>query len=701
MIFHDWTLTDIIPSPDAWYQYQPGGSAGHVIYDSSGNERTLEGNESSSPVLATNILGGHPAWYFDGAVDPLVYTGSVTLKHVFILASNEDATFDGFQGLLTGPTTGDVLVGDDGTTKFFDLGISNLYSNAGTSYDEDNQQAPMSGTFRLLEVKNSGGITLDGIQIGQQRALTARKWQGHFVEMIGFERVLSLEEIRQVRLYFNIKFGEFKRGLPFYFPSADIVPVPGPSRFYDVPQNYKEITDTWTYEDATKDFNEVADDAPKRWEYNYSGVTKQQKIIFDEFWRQARLINPFYFKDREGLIWSNVRVEEYNRNHPGHMRWKHEAQFNLVGYNSTSEPDETATLPDTPTGLTVEHSTSTSLIASWDAPPDTEAPSVPVMTAATGVTGSTITWNWNAATDDTAVTNYDLQVAEDAGFSVGLVTIPLGNVLTYNNTGLDGDTTYYARVRAKDAALNASAYSSSVNETTSGAGADLLTNLISYWPLDEASGNALDVHGANDLTDTNTVGAAAGKVNGARDFELANTEYFTIADNADVSTGDIDWSIQAWVNLESTGTTQMIVAKDTDGGGASERGYILYYNTIANRFSFDVFKFDGSLIAQVLSDTFGALSTGTWYLVHAWHDATNDLVGISVNGGTPDTDSTAGVAPNNGNADFRIGGRAYSGFENNFDGLIDEVALWKRLLTDGERVWLYNAGTGREYGDLG
>lgn len=467
MIFHDWTLTDIIPSPDAWYQYQPGGSAGHVIYDSSGNERTLLGNESSSPVLTENVLAGHPAWYFNGTPDPLSWTGAVTLKHVFILASNEDATFDGYQGLLTGPTTGDVLVGQDAGTKFFDLGIGNLYSNAGTSYDEDNQQAPMSGTFRLLEVKNSGGIVLDGIQIGQQRALTARKWKGHFVEMIGFERTLSSTDIKQIRLYFNLKFGEFKRGLPFYFPSADIVPTIGPSRFYDEPADYKTITDSWEYEDATKDFNQVADEAPKFWEYAYPAVPKEQLPIFDEFWNQARLVNPFYFKDPEGIVWDNVRVETYNRNHPAHMRWRHDVAFRLVGYNSTGTPELPAGLEPAPTGLMLSLSTAESLIASWDGPPDDTAPSVPTMAASTGVTATTITWNWTAATDDVAVTGYDLQTAEDAGFTVNLQTYNLGDVLTYADTGLDPSTTYYARVSAHDAVPNSSAYSSSTSQATS------------------------------------------------------------------------------------------------------------------------------------------------------------------------------------------------------------------------------------------
>lgn len=97
---------------------------------------------------------------------------------------------------------------------------------------------------------------------------------------------------------------------------------------------------------------------------------------------------------------------------------------------------------------------------------DVTPPSVPTMDTSTGITDTTITWNWTAATDDVGVTGYDLQVAEDAGFSVGLVTHNLGPVTTYNNTGLTASTTYYARVRAHDAVPNNSAYSSSTNSTT-------------------------------------------------------------------------------------------------------------------------------------------------------------------------------------------------------------------------------------------
>ncbi len=34
------------------------------------------------------------------------------------------------------------------------------------------------------------------------------------------------------------------------------------------------------------------------------------------------------------------------------------------------------------------------------------------------------------------------------------------------------------------------------------------------------------------------------------------------------------------------------------------------------------------------------------------------------------------------------------------DGLIDEVGVWRRILTSGERTWLYNSGAGRSYADI-
>ena len=72
----------------------------------------------------------------------------------------------------------------------------------------------------------------------------------------------------------------------------------------------------------------------------------------------------------------------------------------------------------------------------------------------------------------------------------------------------------------------------------------LTDNLISAWELSEASGNAIDSHGSNDLTDNGSVGTGTGLVYGtARHFD-GSDDGFNIIDNTDLSVGDIDCSCE-------------------------------------------------------------------------------------------------------------------------------------------------------------
>jgi len=223
--------------------------------------------------------------------------------------------------------------------------------------------------------------------------------------------------------------------------------------------------------------------------------------------------------------------------------------------------------------------------------------------------------------------------------------------------------------------------------------AQLASNLVSYWSLDEASGNAIDAHGANDLTDTNTVGSAAGKVGNCRDFEKDANEYFSIADNAGLRTGDIDFSFAAWVKMESKNSFPQILSK---WGGSGDAEYALGYESGSDRLSFSVSS-TGSNTVTAVANTLGSPSTGTWYFVAGGHNATTNEIWISVNAGTPNTTShSAGVAV--GAAPFLIG--ELGGFVGlaggEWDGLIDELGFWKRDIRS-DLSELYNAGSGRDY----
>ena len=99
---------------------------------------------------------------------------------------------------------------------------------------------------------------------------------------------------------------------------------------------------------------------------------------------------------------------------------------------------------------------------------------------------------------------------------------------------------------------------------------------------------------------------------------------------------------------------------------------------------------------SVRATSFGAVATGTWYHVVAWHDSVINNAGISVNLHANSSAYTSGVFA--GNAPFILGavgsGLVVGGF---MDGRLDEVGFWKKVLTAQQRSDLYNGGAGNTF----
>jgi hypothetical protein len=220
----------------------------------------------------------------------------------------------------------------------------------------------------------------------------------------------------------------------------------------------------------------------------------------------------------------------------------------------------------------------------------------------------------------------------------------------------------------------------------------LQQSLIAYWRLEETSGTRLDdLNGCGgsgcDLTDNNTVTNNTGIIGNAGQFVQANSEYLSHTDNADLSTGDIDFTIATWVYLNSKAGTEHIFAK---WGAAGQREYRLIYETAVDRFQFIV-SADGTASATRGASSFGSPSLSTWYYIIAWHDSTANTINIQVNNGTVDSTSySSGVFGST--SILAIG--ASSAPAGYIDGRIDEVGFWKKVLTSGERTLLYNSGAG-------
>jgi hypothetical protein len=223
----------------------------------------------------------------------------------------------------------------------------------------------------------------------------------------------------------------------------------------------------------------------------------------------------------------------------------------------------------------------------------------------------------------------------------------------------------------------------------------LTDNLVAFWELEEASGSRADAAGANTLTDNNTVTSASGKVGNAASFTAANSESLSIVDNAALSMGDIDFTIMAWLNSASLpmGNGSTALAKYNLTG--NKREYTLIYESApAARWRFYVSP-DGSTTVNVAADTLGTPSTSTWYCVICWHDATANTINITVNAGATDSAAHSGGVFDS-DSTFYLGSLdLFSGYF--FDGLLDQVGVWKRVLTSGERTSLYNSGAGLSY----
>lgn len=213
----------------------------------------------------------------------------------------------------------------------------------------------------------------------------------------------------------------------------------------------------------------------------------------------------------------------------------------------------------------------------------------------------------------------------------------------------------------------------------------LLTDLVSYWTMDEASGTRNDSHAANHAAVVGAPGSVTGKISNAVDASAGN--YLDAGSNASLQTGDIDFTLAAWVWLDGVATALDLLGK----WGPGQLENFIYFPGGVTPFGFFVSP-DGVNFFSVSASSFGAPTFNTWYFIVCWHDAIANTINIQVNDGAVDSTAHAtGVFA--GTAPFLFGA---SGFSSH-DGRIDEVGFWKRVLTAPERTSLYNAGAGLAY----
>lgn len=214
-----------------------------------------------------------------------------------------------------------------------------------------------------------------------------------------------------------------------------------------------------------------------------------------------------------------------------------------------------------------------------------------------------------------------------------------------------------------------------------------------YWDLNDSPGDSSG--NGNALTEVGTPGYSIdGKPPNCIQLIAASTQYLNLADNDSLSMGaGVSFSVGGWAKMASGGGSRRIVAKGNLSGAAGCE-YSLGYNAASR---FNMVASDGSSVVTA-TDTSVSVSLNTWYFVVGVVDLANSLVKVCVNAGSFFTAAFTGPVQDSTNA-FRIGNDTAGGTRL-WDGYLDSVFVVKRALTSDEITYLYNSGTGREWGTI-
>ncbi len=217
----------------------------------------------------------------------------------------------------------------------------------------------------------------------------------------------------------------------------------------------------------------------------------------------------------------------------------------------------------------------------------------------------------------------------------------------------------------------------------------LINGLVSYWKLDETSGTRFDSFGTNHLTSNNNIISLIGKKGNATNFAAKTDrleQQYLHVQSFSLDFGDQDFTIAGWVYIGG-GSKSNSMAILSKADSSTSRQFLLEYNKNVDRFRFNVNA--GSGWIGVNADNLGSPSVAdVWYYIVAWHDSVNNQIGIQVNNENSNTAShSTGMitTPSKLIVGTFIDVPGYA-----WNGAIDELGFWKRVLTSQEKSDLYN-----------
>ncbi len=244
----------------------------------------------------------------------------------------------------------------------------------------------------------------------------------------------------------------------------------------------------------------------------------------------------------------------------------------------------------------------------------------------------------------------------------------------------------------------------SLTGTIGNIGNPLLSSLLVFYNMNEASGTRVDAVGSgHDLNTTiGTVTAGTGIISNAITL-AASSAIGRTGGPGPITTAAIGSSTGFTITLWSFPTTlqdgKTIIGLHQDSDplaqGSSTFSFLIQTVTAATKLRFIVSNITGNTVQH---DTGTGLTENAWNFVACWFDPTLDLVYSQVNNGIINTAAYTSTCAVSATHNLVFGGNSIlDPAPNTLVGRTDAVGIWGRVLTAPERTTLYNAGAGKEH----
>jgi lysophospholipase L1-like esterase len=222
-------------------------------------------------------------------------------------------------------------------------------------------------------------------------------------------------------------------------------------------------------------------------------------------------------------------------------------------------------------------------------------------------------------------------------------------------------------------------------------------DMISYWKLDETSGTEY-ADSYDDNPGEATVSAPApeanGRVGGCQDFN-GTTNRITVNDDPSLDWAfDSSFTIELWAKFTNVSSRNKVMIGRDQGGGSPHWWVGAEQNTGNGMFVLLDSNNNGTWITGST-----ALNNDSWHHIVAVKDESVDRIRLYIDGVKEDSTSHNYTAGFGASTTLGIGYMAYNGTPDYFyDGLLDEIALYSRALSDTEIQAHYTNGmAGQSY----